>query len=191
VNFNSLVKNIEDKGCDVILLNESEVPGEECDGTFDVIGGRPTITLALKYKSQNRLRYILLHELAHYYQWVDGFMQSLDGYANGWEIFDKWLKGGRCSRKKLWRARNSVLFIEYDADMRVIGLAKDFGIRLNKARHIAEANAYADLIKWAFKHRKWKHLPDVGNYPRKAYSPRDLLGPLEEKRNALLNGLVD
>ena len=192
MDFDKLVKFIKWTGCFVRLYTKSELKGAKCEATFCVsVKGNPTISIALLgFSDDETLIHTLLHEYAHYLQWVDGYWDKVHGKNDGWDIVDKHL---RYKRKKLTgeqikTARRTVLLLEYDAEMRAINLARFFSIHMNEADYLQSANSYMLSIKYAFENKQWKHPELDTKISRKVAGVNNLLAPLTSKEKKIMEG---
>lgn len=192
MNFWQLVRYIKADGCNLRLYNKSELKMAECPGTFDISkNGNPIISLTTKGHTTRELMQLLLHEYAHYIQWKTGFLHKLEGenLKLGWEVLDKWLtKTRNYTGVQLKQARDAVVLIEYDADLRVIDLSRKFSIDIGShADYMANAYSYVTLLKWAAKHRKWDSPPGGSFFDGKIRTPREILAPITEAEEQILN----
>lgn len=191
MQFWQLVRLIKNNGCRVRLYNKDELRLAQCAGTFDITkSGNPLICIATKGHTRQELMQLLLHEYAHFLQWKSGFLHKLEGpdLKDGWDVFDKWFKRiKRYNDKQLKHSRNAIVLIEYDADLRVLVLAKELGIDIGSHKdYIANAYSYVTLIKWAFKNKKWGCHPDSG-FSGKVRSPLEVLRPITRREEKIIS----
>lgn len=189
MNFDELVKYIKGQGCRIRLFkNKENVTGGV--GTFHIAEKGPLISLALKSHSKPKRAEYLLHEFGHYQQWVSGFMQILDGICDSYTMWDDWINQKvELTDFEIRTARNTMLAMEWDAELRAIALGNKLNVKhFNKKHHLSGANAYILAIKWGWLNRK-----DFAQSPkRKLIEPRvlskkELFAPLSEKEKHLLN----
>ncbi len=193
--FPQLVEYIKNAGCSIFLYDRKELKVAQCVGTFDIAkNGNPLICLATKGHTHIELMQILLHEYAHFLQWEEGFLHKLEGedLKKGWDVFDLWLrKKKKYSPEELVRSRNAVLLIEYDADLRVIDLAKELNIDIGShIEHLENAYSYIVLIKWAFKNRKWDSHPGAGAFSGAPRTPKQILASLTTQEEEIVDNLL-
>lgn len=188
MNFEQLVAHIKKDGCSVRLYSKELLQGAECMGTFDVSKkGNPIICLATLNHGRLELIRTLLHEYGHYCQWKDGFLSHAEGNVKGWDILDKWLRGKKYSKPELLRARNCVLLIEYDAEIRTIQLARALNIDIGDVEaYCNDAHSYIAHLKKVFVTRKWEQYGRLEMIEKKL-TPREVLAPLTPKEKFLLD----
>lgn len=157
MKFDDLVKLIRRDGCIVRVYDKETMKGSSSAGSFDISKNKnPTISIATKLLSSVERTRILLHEYAHFKQWKDGFIQAIDSFIDGWLVFDSWLSGKRYSEKQLKLARNCIVIIEYDAEIRTIKMSKELKIDIGKTEdYLNEAHSYISSIKYAFVTGNW------------------------------------
>lgn len=179
-------------GCAVRLYNKFELKGAKCEATFCISKkGNPVISLAvLGFSDEQSMVYTLLHEYAHYLQWVEGYWDKVHGENEGWDTVDKFLryKRKRIKEAEIKTARRTVLLLEYDAEMRTINLARFFGIRMDEADYLQSANSYMLSIKWALESKQWKHPELDTKVSRKVSGVNTLLAPLTDKEKKIMEG---
>lgn len=188
--FDWLVRYIKDDGCKVILYNKNILKQVDCVGTFDISRKKnPIICLAIKGHTLRELTQILLHEYAHFLQWREGLLYLLEGdnLKGGWDVIDKWLKGKKTSANVLNRARNAVLLMEYDADLRAIFLAKKLHLNIGSLkRRLSMAYSYITFLKWAIESREWGEYTVF--YNPVILTPTEVLKPLTNKEKEFIEG---
>jgi len=192
MQFWQLVSHIKNDGCNIRLYDKDELKVAQCAGTFDISkNGNPIICLATKGHTKQELMQLLLHEYAHFLQWKSGFLHKLEGadLKLGWYVIDKWLKKTkRYSDAELKWARDAVVLIEYDADLRVIELSKQFGVDIGSHKeYMANAYSYTTLIKWAAKNRKWDGHPGGSFFDGRIRSPQEILAEITPEEEEILN----
>jgi len=188
MDFNDLVKYIKSQRCKVKLHKGKKRLEGNAIGLF-LDEPKPRILLAIKGRSRKEKVSVLLHEYGHFCQWRDGFSKYLDGICWPHQVLDDWLTGYiELSTRELKMVRNSMLTIEYDAELRSYYLGKELGVKgFNPAYHLREAQSYMAAIKWAFAHRKdWKKKAPYKLFPAKILTHEELFAPLTEKENKIL-----
>ena len=187
MNFKDLIKWVRSQGCKVTVYKKKKKI-DDCFGIF-YEDPEPLIKLALKGVSKKKIVSVLLHEYAHFLQWRDGFSQYLDGICWPHEVFDEWVERNmELTEREVKIHRNTMLFIEYDADMR----AYDLGMTMRPDEfdpeyHLREAQSYCMAIKWGWKNRKaWKKRPSWKNWPYKRLTHKELFAPLTKKQKKIL-----
>ena len=138
----------------------------------------PKICIAISGHSHNELIKTTLHEYAHFLQYKDGLLDKFGDEP--WNVWDKWLQGEDFTQKQLKKSRNTICKIEYDADLRVIELAKQLNINIGKKEdYIKEAYSYVCTIKWSFLNREWDGYYLDGSLFNVGYlTPRQIVRPL-------------
>lgn len=190
--FYELVEFIRREGCAVRLYNRTELKGAKCEATFCISKNEnPVIAIALLgFQDEESMVYTLLHEYAHYLQWVDGYWDKVHKENEGWDTVDKYLryKRKRITEEQIKTARRTVLLLEYDAEMRTINLARFFCIRMNEADYLQSANTYMLSIKWALENKQWKYPELDKQVSRKVSGVNTLLAPLTSKEKKIMEG---
>jgi hypothetical protein len=174
------------------VYNREELKQSQCSGTFDITKrGTPLICLATKGHADKQLAQLLLHEYAHFLQWKDGFLHKLEGkdFKEGWNILDLWLSHNKkFTDIQLKNARDAVILIEYDADIRVLALSKELNIDIgNHNDHMADAYSYITLIKWAIKNKRWGQHPGGDYFDGRIRSPKEILSEITQKEEKILD----
>lgn len=189
MDFDELVCFIKMDGCPVRLYNKSILKIAQSIGTFDVSkNGNPIISMAIKGHTKLELKRILLHEYAHYLQWVDGFMDEAESNIKGWDILDKWLSGKNYTKQELFAARNCVILLEYDAEIRTIQLARNLDINLGSEKDfLNSAHSYVTFLKYVFLTREWASY-DILDLCHKKLRPQEILLPLSKSEIRALKG---
>ena len=195
MNFWQLVRYIKLDGCNLRLYNKEKLILAECPGTFDISkNGNPIISLTTKGHTKRELMQLLLHEYSHYIQWKTGFLHKLEGenLKLGWDVLEKWLtKAKKYTDAELTWARNAVVLIEYDADLRVIDLSHKFSIDIGSHNeYMANAYSYVTLLKWATKNRKWDSHPGGSFFNGRIRTPSEILAPITPAEEKILNESV-
>jgi hypothetical protein len=194
MDFHQLVSFVRQCGCQVRLYDRVQLKVNECEGTFQVSKkGNPVISMATKGLSQRDLFFVLLHEFAHYLQWRTGYFDYLHGASQGWDTVDKYI---RYKRKKVGQAdlsvaRNVVLAIEYDAEMRTIDLARFFNIELDEETYIRDSNNYILQIKWATENKKWDYPAEPEKIEARVKRPIFLFHRLTKEEKKIMEGPVN
>lgn len=174
----------------VRLYKKRELKVAQCTGTFDVSKkGNPVISLAIDGHTKLELRQLLLHEYAHFLQWKDNTLEIIEGneLKEGWDHLDEWLKGRHRSLEQIMYARNSALYIEYDAEMRTLDLSQKLNVDIGSHKdYIRDANSYALLIKWCVLNRKWDDRPHDDEISNTIMTFNELFLPLTKKEKKIL-----
>lgn len=178
----------------VRLYNRHELKIAQCSGTFDVSKkGNPVISLAISGHTKLELRKLLLHEYAHFLQWRDGTLNTLEGpnLKEGWDHIDEWLMGKKRSKEQIFHGRNITLYIEYDAEMRTLDLSEQLNVDIGSHKeYIRDANSYALLIKWCVLHKKWGARPHDERISDKIMSMDELFLPLTKYEKKILREVL-
>jgi len=188
MNFSELATFIKADGCLLRLYKrKSLLKVAQCLGTFDISKKKnPIISLATKGHGQLTLIRTLLHEYAHYRQHKEGYFDTVEGVVKGWEVLDKWLNGRRYDEKTLAMARNCVVLIEYDAEIRTIQLARTLGVDIGDVGdYLDDAHSYASHLKNVFRTRVWSPYRRL-DIQRRKLSPTEILATLTEEELKLL-----
>jgi len=183
MDFNQLVQFIKMDGCSVRIYNNKRIMSvAQCTGTFDISkAGNPIISVATKGQRRIDLIRILLHEYAHYRQWKDGFMGKAELISKGWDTLDKWLKGKQYTNNQLYMARNCVVLIEYDAEIRTVQLSRNLGIDLGDNEDFLDnAHSYISHLKNVFRTRNWSRYKQLDLCNIKL-TPEQILAPLTKE----------
>ncbi len=192
MQFWQLVSRIKNEGCHVRLYDREEMKVAQCAGTFDISKkGNPLICLAIKGHTRQELLQLLLHEYAHFLQWKEGILHRFEGkdLKLGWDTLDLWLgHKKKFSKAQLSWARDAIILIEYDADIRVIEMACELGVDIGSHRtHMANAYSYVTLIKWAAKNRKWGSHPGEDYFDGRIRTPKEILSHITPEEEQILN----
>jgi|SRR5690606_11846386 len=182
-NLEILAKTIKKNGCALIVEECEIITKSNSAGYFDIEDGSPVIRIAKYGQSMLEFSQLLLHEYAHFLQWKDGFLPAIDDICDGWDILDRWLAGEEFGHEQLYVARNSILLIEYDAEIRTVELAKKFHINIGGASYFNNAHSYISSIKDAFRRRQWGQYTILNMHYRKL-KPLELLAPLTPREIA-------
>lgn len=186
MDFNDLVKYIKDKGCKVVVYKKKERVGGAI-GEFNEDTAR--INIATKGLSNKMITSTLLHEYAHFLQWKEGFSQYIDGICWSYEIHYDWIRGKReLTDDEKQMARNAMLAIEYDAEMR----SYDLGLELKPKDfdpdfHLQEAACYMAHLKWSWGRRlEWDKRLSHTFWPAKKLTHDELFAPLTGREKQIL-----
>ncbi len=187
MNFKDLVVWVRSQGCKVtVYKKKKKIDG--CFGVFDE-DPEPNIKIATKNSSIKKSVSVLLHEYAHFLQWREGFSQYLVGICWPHQVFTDWIdRDVELTEREIKIIRNTMLFVEYDADMR----SYEIGITLkpdgfNAEYHLKESYSYAICMKWGWKHRKdWKKRPNWRLWPSKRLTHKELFAVLTKKQKEIL-----
>jgi hypothetical protein len=131
----------------------------------------------------------MLHEYGHFLQWKDGFMQMLDGVCDSYNIYDAWLAHDVELEHTGWlAARNAMLAMEWDAEMRAINVGTTLEVKhFDSEHHLKGALAYVLCIKWCWKHRKDRRLtPKRKGIKASVLTTEKLFSLLTKKEKKLL-----
>lgn len=182
MDFQRLVKFIRQDGCPVRLYQKTLLKMNQSVGTFDITKkGNPIICIAVQGHTQLELRRLLLHEYAHFLQLRDSFVLICEDIIKGWDILDKWLKGKEYSEEELQAARNCILVIEYDAEIRTIQIARVLDTDIGDVEeYIKNAYSYITSIKNTFKTRIWTEYTELNLCNRKLL-PEEILAELTDE----------
>ena len=182
MNFDALVKYIRKDGCPVRVYNKGILKVAQCLGTFDVSKkGTPTISIATRGHTKLENTRVLLHEYAHYRQWKDGLMGIAERVIKGWDVLDKWLSGKEYDSKQLSMARNCVILIEYDAEIRTIQLSRILKVDIGDIEdYLDHAHSYITHLKTVFKTKKWSPYRQL-SICKKRLRPKEILAALSKE----------
>ncbi len=192
MNFKQLLAHIKGEGCRVKVWRKKKYV-DGALGTFHVTDAGPIINIATKKEPVKKLLTTLLHEYGHFLQWKDGFLQYIESVSEAYDVHYNWLKGGDLTPAEWQTARNAMLWIEWDAEVR--GCRE--GVRLdvegfNREYYLKGARSYMMSIKWSWDNRSdWKKCP-----PRKyiksskIYTTKELFAPLTRAEKRLTKFLV-
>lgn len=190
MKFKDLVKWVRSQGCKVAVYKKKKRI-DDCIGVF-YEDPEPHIKLATKNSSNKKKVSVLLHEYAHFLQWRDGFSRYLDGICWPHQIFNDWVdRYVELTEREVKMCRNTMLFIEYDADMR----AFDIGMTMrphgfDPEYHLRESQSYCNAIKWAWDKRKdWTKRPNWKYWPAKRLTHEELFAPLTRAEKKILKNI--
>jgi hypothetical protein len=192
MQFWQLISHIKKDGCNVRLYDKEELKVAQCAGTFDITKkGNPLICLATKGHTQQELLQLLLHEYAHFLQWKTGLLHKLEGenLKKGWVVLDNWLRHRKkYTEEELLLARDAIILIEYDADIRAIEISKELSVDIGSHKtHMENAYSYITLIKWAVKNRRWGEHPGEGYFDSRVRTPTEILREITPEEEQVLN----
>jgi phosphoribosyl-AMP cyclohydrolase len=126
-----------------------------CAGTFN----GTSIRIA---GAQNRFISVLVHEYAHFLQFIYGeeiWDRAIKNNVDA--IFAKDCKYSRMKIKEIVEADRD---LELDAEKKAVTLIKKWKLTVNLKNYIRGANAYIYFFNYLRKHRKWcKHSPSCEN----------------------------
>lgn len=185
MNYDKLVQYIREEGCRVyVYRKKAEIYGGS-RGTFDYNEKGPIICVATRGVEFPKRVETLLHEFGHFLQWRDGFMQSLDGICDAYDLEEKWINHKiELGDKELLIVRNTILAMEYDAEKR--GFRQGCLLRpddFDEAFYLRGAAAYMDSIKWSFQRRiSTSDVPGRDNYEPRLLSYEELFDDIDEDR---------
>jgi hypothetical protein len=190
VNFYELVSHIRGLGCRVYLYDRKELKVNKCEGTFQVSKkGNPVIAIAMGAFDDDYDRLLtLMHEFCHFLQWKDGFWNDVHKESEGWDVVDKYI---RYTRKKIQKedvkkAREAVLLLEYDAEIRTLDLARCLSIDIDSENYIRDANNYILQIKWAIETKSWKFPAHHEDISSTIMTRKSLLAPLTNRDKKIM-----
>lgn len=188
MNFDQLLSHIKSEGCRVRVWRKKEyISGS--GGTFDVSKSGPIIHLASKGESLKKTTTTLLHEYGHFLQWKDGFLPCIDQVCDTYDLYGQWLDGKRDLTPLEWKtARNAMLWIEWDAEMRGLAQAIELDIRgFDSDYYIRGAMGYMMSIKWSWDNRAIWHKSVQSRHIRKPkiYTTNELFAPLTQPEKVL------
>jgi hypothetical protein len=191
MQFWQLVSHIKKDGCVIRLYDKEELIVAQCTGTFDITKkGNPLICLATKGHTQKELLQILLHEYAHFLQWKTGLLHKLEGpdLKGGWDILDLWLRHKKkYTKEQLKKARDAVVLVEYEADIRATELSVKLGVDIGShSDYIANSHSYITLIKWAAKYREWGGHPGESYFDGRIKTPEEILLEITPEEEQIL-----
>lgn len=166
------------KKCRLIIYKNKKEIGDS-RGTFEYTT-TPVISIAIKGIGRLKVNELLLHEWGHYLQWECGFIQMLDYICPAYTFQEQWFEGKiELSPMGLQVLRNTLLTLEYDAELRGFEWGVANNVEFNRPRYLKCAAAYMDMIKWEMKNRKgMKGLPDYKYYDGKKLTQGKLYGGL-------------
>jgi len=150
-----------------------------CMGYFDDSTSRPIIHVAIFQKSKRKIRQVLLHEFAHFIQWKYGIMKRFEKFCDGWSIFDELITGKQKTQRELLFARNTILAIEYNAELITIELARQLDIKIGSySTYYKAANSYVTLIKYSFYKKKFPWPAPYKNFSNVQLATKKLFAPI-------------
>jgi len=189
MDFNALVKFIKSQGCKVIIYKNKE----RVNGAIGEFGEEPPrINIATKGHEKKFIISTLLHEYAHFLQWEDGFSKYIDGICWSYDIHYEWMKGIReltDSEKRM--ARNCMLALEYDAELRSYDLGTELKVEgFDADFHLQEASCYMAHLKWSWAGRKdWHKRLSASFWEPAKLTHEELFAPLTDRENIYLKGV--
>lgn len=183
MDFNSLVEYIKNDGCKIIIYPKKKTV-HGVIGTFCHHNDKPLISLATKGVSKKKRVEYLLHEYGHYLQWKEGLIDTFDHICNAYHIYDEWIEHKIELTEMEWSvARNLMLALEWDAEMRAYRLGKKLEVEnFDPDYHLKGANGYMMTIKWS-----WLYRTDTNECVKrsklkpKLLSKKELFAPLTRK----------
>jgi len=188
MNFPQLLRYVKEKGCRVrVYKGKKLIDGSA--GTFEETDCGPIISLAFLDTPPQKQIELLLHEFGHFLQWKDGYMATLDGICNAYEIFPRWIKHQiELTPLELQVARNTNLSLEWNAETRALELAKELSIvDFDPQWYLKGACAYMLSIKWAWANRKNFHKTIKREFVTPHHlTPAQLFSPLSAEEKEIL-----
>ena len=203
MHFRQLVSYVKADGCKVRLYNKPELKLALCTGTFDISkNGNPIICLAKEGHTHTELKQLLLHEYAHFLQWKSGLLGILEGedLYGGWDVIDRfvvekkdhWRNGNKYTKEDFIKARNAVILIEYDAEIRTLELSKELNIDIGSHReYMCSALSYVSFLKWCMKYKRWDAHTDSSYFNQKLKTPTEILEPLDWQDEMIIRKLIE
>jgi len=189
MTFDELIAHIKSEGCRVrIYKNRKYVEGSA--GTFTVTEAGPIIVMATKGETLKKKTATLLHEYGHFLQWVDGFLPAIESVCDTYDIHWDWIRNRIELTDREWKAaRNSMLWIEWDAEVRGYGVGIELGVKFDPKSYLKGALGYMMSIKWSWECRSdWRMsvqpLHIIQNNPR-FLSQKKLFAPLTSREKGL------
>lgn len=188
MNFDQLVTHIKSQGCRIRLWRNKEYVYNTA-GIFYITEHGPLINLAMKGDTIKKNTTTLLHEYGHFLQWKDGFLPHIDEVCNTDELYWEWLDAKRELTTLEWQiARNTMLWIEWDAEMR--GHAQAIALDIcdfDSDYYIRGAMGYIMSIKWSWDNRLiWKKSIQSHHISKtKIYTTNELFAPLMQTEKVL------
>lgn len=190
MDFQDLVQHIRVQGCRVrIYKDRKQIHGNM--GTFFVADKGPLISLALKGSPKKKRVEYLLHEFGHYLQWRDGYMKVLDSICDAYDVWDEWVNEKiELTSMERRAARNTMLAMEWDAEMRALELGKQLDVKhFDPEHHLMGANAYMTALKWAWANRKdFTTAPKRKKFRPRVLTEKQLFAPLTREEKEILRG---
>lgn len=189
MNIDGLLKHIKKSGCRVRVYNREYI--DDARGLFHTTKFGPLISMAKKNKKPKDFVAVLLHEYGHFLQWQDGTMTAWDAEHDGYETWHEWVKRGiDLPENELLIGRNAMLRLEWDAEMRGLGVGKSLDIDdFDEDHYLQDSLAYMIKIKWEWMNRvSWDATRTVLNYkiePR-IITSEELYAPLTEHEKRLI-----
>lgn len=188
MNFQQFCSYIKAQGCKIRLYKKKTSIGGAV-GLFQEEPA-PLISLAILCCSKKRQMELLAHEFAHFLQYKDGFTTIIENICE----YGDWVRWTdreiELSEKEVQAVRNTVLAIEWDAEMRAMKLAKELGLEgFNEKSYLRSACAYMETIKWSFLTR--------GDFVRsinkklvepRVYTLKELFAPLTAREKKKFSG---
>lgn len=188
MNFKQLIAYIKKQGCRVVVWRNKEYI-EGSAGTFHVTEAGPLINIATKNETIKKNTTTLLHEYGHFLQWREGFLPCVEMIADSYDTHYHWLKNNRDLTKTEWStARNAMLWIEWDAEMRGYRQGIHLGVKgFNRDYYLSGTMSYVISIKWSWDNKSdWKiSVPRKLIKRPKIYSTDELFAPLTRAEKAL------
>ena len=187
MHFKNLVGWLKSQGCKVTIYKKKKRISSVL--AYFVYEPEPHIKMAIKDMPLKEMVSVLLHEYAHFLQWHDGFSKYLDGIVEADSIFYEWIDGNlELTEREIKVCRNTMLSIEYDAELRAIELGTEMGVEgFSSEYHLSDAYSYCTSIKWAWEHRKmWKERVPTKMWPPKRLTHEQLFAPLTAKEKEIL-----
>ncbi len=190
MDFDALVKYIKAQGCRVTVYRKKERVG----GSYGEFAEDPSprINLATLNHPKSLVVSVLLHEYAHFLQYREGFSKYIDGICFSYDVHYDWLNGKiELTETERMMARNAMLAIEYDAEMRAYDLGKELGVEdFDPELHLRDAASYMAHLKWSWLRRlEWDTRLNNSHWPAKKLTHDELFAPLDAKENHLFKKL--
>jgi len=189
MNFDSLVKYIKLQNCRVRIYKKKRYI-ENSGGTFKVTSNGPLINIATCSHSLRKITAILLHEYGHFLQHKCGFLNAIDSVCDAYDVHYEWIyKNIKFTSYELKTARNAMLWLEHDAEIRGYEAGLKLGVKFQPKLYIKSALGYMISIKWSWINRSdWKMSVQPSHITTKNptfLSYKKLFAPLTTKEKKL------
>lgn len=190
MNTSQIVRYIRKQGCKVKLYHDRHLFRDKSMGHYSEDERGSIIEVAVKGHTKEMVNATLIHEFAHFLQSVDGFMSYINDNYGGWAKFTAWVEGKNFSEEEVIRARDGILLLEYDAEVRTLKLASQLSIDIGpRSDYIRAINAYMADIKFTAEKRRWMDVPPCWMFSDRLPNRKSVLKPLSPRERALLEGM--
>lgn len=119
----------------------------KCSGYFDEQDKKLVVAL-----NQSAALEILVHEFAHFTQWIENCEAWRIGSKNYHKV-DEWLSGKNF--KNIHRYMAEARDLELDNEKRSVKLIKKFKLPIDTKLYTKKANAYVQFYNWMLTTRRW------------------------------------